>query len=148
MSATQSEAEDYSEAEEEVSRLEQRPALMPRHGMDALEHLYAPSTANITLEVGKYEFRCHREYLSRCRFFEALDLQKDHLSINIPVPSKFMDCLTYIYIGRQAVLEFHQGMFIPSVFLDTYRNAIFLQLDELLQECYQRWVSIPCGGLH
>lgn len=111
-------------------------SITPKTGLDALEDLYAPFTANLTLSIGKFSFRAHLEYLSRWPFFADIDLNVDVVSLDLPVPHRFMDCLTYMYTGE--ILPIQEGIFIPSSFLDTLRNAYSLKLTGIVDECHKR----------
>ncbi len=129
----------------------QGPEVVPKRGLAALEDLYAPFTANITLHIDKYTFRAHREYLGRSPRLARTVLASagETLTLALPVPSKFMDCLTFLYVGGgpAALAAFHEGLFTPSNFLDTLRNAIYLELDEIVNECYRRCAFLLLGDL-
>lgn len=123
--------------------------ITPKRGLAALEDLYAPFSNNITVQLGKYAFRAHKEYLLRSPRLASHPslLTSPTLTLpDLPVPSKFMDCLTYLYIGggREELGKFHEGLFTPSNFLDTLRNAAYLELNEIIDECHQRCVRVTC----
>ena len=109
-----------------------------RSGLSALEDLYSDTT-NITIIIGKFHFAAHREYLSRYPFFSKRDLNQDSISIDLPVPTKFTDCLVHMYIQEEGLaLGFQEGLFIEAAYLDTFRNAIHLGLSCIVKECYKR----------
>jgi hypothetical protein len=109
-----------------------------KSGLAALEDLYSDTT-NITIMIGKFSFAAHREYLSRYPFFAELDLSMNSISITLPVPTKFVDCLVHMYIQEEGLLMgFQEGLFIESSFVDTLRNAIYLGLSSIVKECYRR----------
>jgi hypothetical protein len=116
--------------------------IVTKRGLEALEDLYAPFSSNITIYVGKYAFRAHKEYLLRSPRLAALPdlLSTPTLTLtDLPVPSKFIDCLTYLYVGcrQEELVKFHEGYFTPSIFLDTLRNATYLELKDIIAECHQ-----------
>jgi hypothetical protein len=122
--------------------------IQPKRGLEALEDLYAPFSNNITVQLGKYAFRAHKEYLLRSPRLASLPniLSTPILTLtDLPVPSKFMDCLTYLYVGggQEELVKFHEGLFTPSNFLDTLRNATYLELTEIIDECHQRCAFMP-----
>lgn len=112
--------------------------IVAKSGLSALEDLYSDTT-NITILIGKFSFAAHREYLSRYPFFSEMDLSQDSISIDLPVPTKFTDCLVHMYIQEEGLLMgFQEGLFIEAAYLDTLRNAIYLGLSCIVKECYKR----------
>lgn len=112
--------------------------MITKSGLAALEDLYSDTT-NITINIGKFSFAAHREYLSRYPFFGKKDLTQEYISIDLPVPTKFTDCLVHIYIQEEGLaMGFQEGLFIEAAYLDTLRNAIHLGLSCIIKECYKR----------
>ncbi|KAJ3299345.1 hypothetical protein HDU76_006321 [Blyttiomyces sp. JEL0837] len=119
-------------------------------GRDALVHLNDFRRSDIVIRLSDNSFHpCHKSYLLRLpRFQQSLqhfrESESPIVDMDIPVPHHFRPFLEHIYMNSGNAID--SRLFVKEVLLDTLRNAIYLDMEDIIAECVncfpQHWRHI------
>ncbi|KAJ3100349.1 hypothetical protein HDU97_002267 [Phlyctochytrium planicorne] len=115
-----------------------------KYGIAALGDLNQISTADIVVSLqdgGQYP--AHRAYLQRLPRFLCHEKFQESTSpvfeLYLPAPHHFRPFLEYIYRGDGSI---DLNIFRPECFVDTLRNSNYLDIDDIVKQCIDRFPDV------